>query len=334
MQKTNDQKSAPCNRLNLLKTLVSRDKTPHVTILRELSALFEFKTRSAVVALQEAVITVLKSPLDNSDIQPLLKSNGLRNLFLDLTSIKNAQNKFTAINVELRRRQLPILIIPTDDQQRLIEQYRKKVLAKNTSVIEIDRKTLDSLVDHLVASSNLYENICLAALVSGCRMIEILDKRVTTFSEASANDILQIGVAKDRKSTMVVKKPILYITPEEFMTLINSIRENVILQNKSRTQVTNKYCSRVNSAFRLACTRFGINPPRSEFKLHLARKIYANLAWSIYGKRSHMSYPIYIMQKLGHKTPSTVTSYSNVKIKGHAVPYDPLQPEQKTSCRS
>lgn len=212
-----------------------------------------------------------------------------------------------------------VLSMTTQEANLRKERQQARVKEMNKRQIGIEDKTVENMIRKLMAKDNksLADKIILAQLSLGTRLIEILNKNVSTFKKDPSNvtEIIQTGVAKSRPKhdeieteKRSVTKPTIVITPSEFMSLIEQIRA-VTDKDSSKTnaQITNKYSARVNTEVKKI---FKVNKIPKELKSsHALRKIWANYSWKHNAPKGE-SLVSWISEKLGHD-PDFISDSAN-----------------------
>jgi integrase len=190
---------------------------------------------------------------------------------------------------------------------------QEKVIKSNENQIEITVAQLKLFTDKLHTTKfKIIPSIIMAQIASGCRLIEILNKEFEFTESKKENYIIQSDVAKNRTDARAVEKPVLFITPTAFLSLIKEIRLN--LTNKpddTNIKLSNRYGKRVNALVVKIAGEVGM--PLEISSSHDMRRIYANYSYILHAKRN-VSLQIWIAQILGHGDLTSTANYSTLKI--------------------
>jgi hypothetical protein len=209
------------------------------------------------------------------------------------------KNAFSMTSEERKTRQ-------TDAQNKVIES--------NESQIEITVSQLNQFIEKLSTTKfKIIPSIIMAQIACGGRLIEILSSDFEFNESKTKGYIIQSNVAKNRTDAeRSVDKPVLFITPTAFLSLIKEIRLN--LTNKpddTNIKLSNRYGKRVNASVVKIAGEVGM--PLEISSSHDMRRIYANYSYILHAKRN-VSLQIWIAQILGHGDLTSTANYSTLKI--------------------
>jgi hypothetical protein len=191
---------------------------------------------------------------------------------------------------------------------------QEKVIENNQNQIEVTVAQLKLFIDKLNTTKfKIVLSIIKAQLACGGRLIEILSSEFQFTESKKENYIIQNNCAKNRSDDeREVEKPVLFITPTEFLGLISLIRSNLTVKDgDNNIKLSNRYGKRVNVSIVKIAAECGMPPEISSS--HDLRKIYANYSYILFGKRNQ-SLQSWIAQILGHGDLTSSANYSTIKI--------------------
>ena len=163
------------------------------------------------------------------------------------------------------------LLLPDEQFNRERENAKKRVIAYHQDVIHFSATNILRLIERGFSSvATCEEKLIACSLMSGARKIEIL--RLATFEPSNTPGFMyQIGKAKSGTvgESFVIHKPIIGASFNEFIKLLNSIREPIEGNTESNDALVKKFDVRSTSRRDLA--EFGTRPVGT----HAYRKLYA-----------------------------------------------------------
>jgi len=180
----------------------------------------------------------------------------------------------------------------------------------NASIVEANRvpviynwDNVKRAIIELYESNNHINHLLFLQIAGGSRIGELI--YASTFEHDEKNNgLIQHGVLK-AKNIRGVKKPSLFIAPVEFIKMFENVREHLTAYtNAEEAQALNAVLNRrVRRVFK-----------RDDMSTHDLRKIYANIAFSIYEGPATQTY--FTSSILGHDLKSlTISSiYTTAKI--------------------
>ena len=293
----------------------------HGDITRQFNMYNKTPLSSFVVML---IVELKDRKFKTNDLKKLMKNNMIQNILYavsnnhatirrNCTKINNAiKKKFGNVDKNL----LVFLRLP--DAIELNKQAEKKAEKNNQETIQLSSQNILKLVNNIKKSTSWNDMVITAGLTTGARLIEILNPKVSQFTQESKYMIKQSGVAKDKSGSPTNPvKPSLFNTSEKTIQLINNIREQIPNETLelSNEKITDKYNKSLNNRLRKITKDILKFPEDKTIHFHDLRRIYANVAFETYGKETKQSYMGYIKSILGHHTLSSVKNYSSIKIK-------------------
>jgi hypothetical protein len=168
---------------------------------------------------------------------------------------------------------------------------QEKVIENNQNQIEVTVAQLKLFTDKLNTTKfKIIPSIIKAQIACGGRLIEILSSEFQFIESKKENYIIQNNVAKNRSDDeREVEKPVLFITPTEFLSLICLIRSNLTVKDgDNNIKLSNRYGKRVNASIVKIAAECGMTPEISSS--HDLRKIYANYSYILFGIREIKAY--------------------------------------------
>lgn len=270
---------------------------------------------------------------NNSAAQYMSKIN---NLFRD------QYGKGTTPHLVMQKR----LQLDAERRNERVLSAARTVDAQNTAPIDIDTKNLEAFVRDLyekstkdVSAAAKYNKLIVAAICSGARKIELLNKDVSEFKIApkkkefefgSDVDVWQHGRAKDRAamknaasadevvSKDIIHKPVIFIKNSELKSLINEIRDDFAgsIDAKNNAEITNTVNKQLNLRLRKLFTgKEDIVDFKGAITFHKLRKIYARVSYEQYAGKS-ADLKEWITRVLGHSGAGTTAAhYTGTKSK-------------------
>ena len=191
---------------------------------------------------------------------------------------------------------------------------QEKVIENNQNQIEVTVAQLKLFIDKLNTTKfKIVLSIIKAQLACGGRLIEILSSEFQFTESKKENYIIQNNVAKNRSDDeREVEKPVLFITPTEFLSLICLIRSNsTVKDGDDNIKLSNRYGKRVNASIVKIAAECGMPPEISSS--HDLRKIYGNYSYMLHAKKNQ-SLQSWLMVVLGHGDMTSSSNYSTIKI--------------------
>ena len=186
-----------------------------------------------------------------------------------------------------------------------------KVEENNTNQTVVPVATVDNLVkflkEKLRKKWDIIAALILAEVCCGSRLIELLSDKFTYTASVKEGWIVQNDVAKNKTGVIrPVTKPIIFLTAQEFLELIETIRTKMTTKPEdTNVTLSNRYSKRLSAKIKT----MGIQGLSSS---HDLRRIYANYSYNVYG--GNTSLQMYLKQVLGHDNFSSAANYSTVRV--------------------
>jgi integrase len=256
-------------------------------------------------------------------LQPLLEKFYLNRASLASisTSWRKPLKAMYGENSEIYVESIYKLGITREESIKMKTDYKKSV---RKSVRESDKApkfTLEEVydaIDKSAASDNPLDNIIAVQLACGSRLIEVI--KISDFVPAEDPNMIQIEkVAKDKGDDVeerVFLRPVIRISAEEVIEMVEKIRSMHNFQQMSNSVATSKVISGVNKGIKQYF--------KQDITSHKCRYLYASLAWQLYGKGVPQAE--YIRALYGHKSADTTLTYLQyaVHVPGFKLPEDLL----------
>ena len=209
----------------------------------------------------------------------------------------------------------------------------ERVKQANLNQVVLSDQTVQNLIRKTAYKQHLtfYDKLVVLQIVSGCRSIEILSSNVSNFEldEKKPDYIFQTGVAKMRKgkkkdddgdedldydAKRVVNKPILIITPTEFLGMLAEIRTKIgDVTSVSNATLTNRYNGKINEHVRKLFVEHGVPVSDKLKSSHALRKLYGAYSYSHNAPRG-VSLVAWLSRVLGHGEEGLSASANNYSV--------------------
>lgn len=222
------------------------------------------------------------------------------------------------------------------DQQRSKqrkEEYANRVKARNVergSLVPLYVEQIYQTVDQLIASNNVYEKLVAVELATGSRSIEVL--KVSQYEEVkdNPNEILVIGLAKDKGQNNLenvrLTRNLVRLKAKQVISAVTYIRSKVNTEG-TNDAISSRTNAHLNKVFKqvfvpILKQNAGDKADTDEFKKqlksftsHKARYIAGNVSFLEYGKHKKIPYESYLQQQYGHLSGESTKSYLAINIK-------------------
>jgi len=210
-------------------------------------------------------------------------------------------------------------------EQYMLSHFKakKKVEERNGAQTLIPYTHILEVVENLKLDTSVQAEVTLLMLASGCRKIEILDPTIefetawnTLKNDVDPTFIVQNGCAKKRacknQAKVRITKPLLFMSPAEFLSHVQSVREYLADREKGTRATLGKTIA--TSMEKLAHKLWPMSVEQGHRTgSHINRAIYVNCAYTAFG-RGDESLNHFVSRVLGHDELSTATHYMNVRI--------------------
>jgi hypothetical protein len=198
----------------------------------------------------------------------------------------------------------------TDKQK----QADAAVEVKNKNVLVVEHNKVESFVQNLLSKDrDAVDNIILAQLSIGARLIELIQPKVSEWSMVKeSGDIRQAGTAKSVDKKILVKTPI-FVNGIEFLRLIISIRKELkSFLNFSNESFTSYLNSKLNARIKKYMIAVGVDHPQLSSS-HGLRRLY--VAYSFFKRLDQTeSLLAYYARNLGHVGFGSIANYSTITV--------------------
>lgn len=202
----------------------------------------------------------------------------------------------------------------SDEKKVRAADAQEKVIQNNENQIEITVAQLNIFTEKLNTTKfKIIPSIIKAQIACGGRLIEILSKEFEFTDSKKDGYIIQNNVAKNRSDDdREVEKPVLFITPTEFLGLISLIRSKLTTKDgDNNIKLSNRYGKRVNASIVKLAEEVGMPPEITSS--HDMRRIYGNYSYLLHAKKNQ-SLQSWLMAVLGHGDLTSTANYSTIKI--------------------
>ena len=202
-----------------------------------------------------------------------------------------------------------------EDFKQKKEETEKIVTAKNEDVVTVPASDVEALAKYLIKkeSKDTIDDIILAQLTSGSRLIEILQPNVSKWAVTEDDDLQQTGVAKGKGETKVIIKNPLFISGAEFINLIKNIHEKFKpFHNLTNAKLTAKINNKLNNRIKKYNKKHDIDHKQVNSS-HGLRKLH--VAYSYHKRKNKkLSFPLFYSKCLGHAGYGSIVNYSVVLV--------------------
>jgi hypothetical protein len=195
----------------------------------------------------------------------------------------------------------------------IIEKYKAEVSAKNKDKLQIDINMILEKMRELILSKNVYDKALALLLAYGGRPIELFIRNKFELVKGKPSWIKVLELAKKREFQKTwTTRPVVLFTPKQLISEITKLRNHFkgkILEDgdgqlsKDKSQTLNKR----------ALMHFPFLKDVSQ-RSSLMRKIYADMAFSLFADRNKENQNSFIGGILGHEGIQTSFSYSWVNV--------------------
>ena len=184
-------------------------------------------------------------------------------------------------------------------------------------------------VEWLRINNMIIDKIALLMIASGARRCEILRDDIATFLDTQdGKHIKQFGLAKKSVACEVVAvvKPLLFLTPPEFMDMLAEVRASVKVESESDTDEeemtaeasgeddlldNEAYNKQLEGLAKLLWPQFEANG--FPCGTHTCRALYANIAHRLHARPSE-GLNAFTADVLGHENLASVPHYHHVRV--------------------
>lgn len=216
----------------------------------------------------------------------------------------------------------------------LLKSAKEKVFEKNKHTIQTDSKEIIDAIEQNYNSDDPYRKAVALLIASGSRPIELFARSTFTKIVHQGEQIYntwihQDNVAKKKGEAFSLKKPLIYVTSDQFLTALNDIRSKIkdpLKDDKLKTTINSKANAAAKSIFK----------GRDKFTLYTSRKLYGNLSYDLFGRNKttiHGTNPnlqVWLSLVLGHAegSVSATHNYSHISLAPDTTTPDELNRKQ------
>ena len=193
--------------------------------------------------------------------------------------------------------------ISKEERKKRVDEYKKVNVERNNSPTRIDLPEVVEKMNELLNAKHRYALGSGLLMSSGLRPIELMCTSTFKIDEDNKNNLIIEGLAKKRKGmTNSVSRPIMGITPQEFIDKVKVFRNMVDNPCKKSETVARG----LQRAFK---SKFPEIAKAGRFLF--TRKIYSELAFQAYAPEElRTNKPLYLSQILGHAEGDIQTAQS------------------------
>jgi len=197
---------------------------------------------------------------------------------------------------------------------RLSVKYAQKVYDQHQIQTKISDDDLYEICFNLWKSVDWKDKMILVSLASGARMIEIA--RLTVFETDGLKTVKVSNLAKKRRGTFTLVRPVHFMTSNALVQLVEGIREELKKEISNYDLMTNSELSQRISPRLQKRVKEKVIINGNTITFHKLRSLYAEWAWHNVKDKTTLSQTAYMSQILGHKPGSLTTalSYQNYKV--------------------
>ena len=221
------------------------------------------------------------------------------------------------------------LNLTKDESNTLATSRGLKLMISNSAVPQVKYEEVKRTVIYCSRPDATWaDKVILAELSCGARISEIIQESTFTLND-SKDSITQVGIAKSKTPNKTVNKPLLFVTPPEFIELIQQIREQtapIIMELKNnhpdmtKDDIISRLGLTVNKIVATHITSYDHEGNRIPGRLssHDLRRIYCSIAWQTIGMKlaPMITQNAFISSILGHAASdiAAANSYTNLHV--------------------
>jgi hypothetical protein len=194
-------------------------------------------------------------------------------------------------------------------------QSNTAVTLKNTHVLNVSHEKIELFAKNLIDKTrDTVDNIILAQLASGARLIEVLQPKVSEWGMIkSTGEIQQTGTAKSPLVKRVIIKFPIFIDGVTFLMLIISIRKDLAkYMGYSNTSFTSYINTKLNARIYNYFRNVNIDSPVLS-STHNLRALYVAYSYYIRENKDE-SFLQFYKTKLGHLSFDSIANYASLNI--------------------
>jgi hypothetical protein len=307
---------------NLNQIFLEKDKLMDVEIKKKYitelsthwSAITDMKRNSLYNTIIEIMMNVVKTKLDARFIYPRVRKL-IRFLFKNYNSLEICCSKIRT-RLETSSKSLKkygSIVFKTSDTDKMNQQNqaqaRVSMKLADPTLFNFDRvmaniKIHSEACDASVTDDRFAKNMASLQTAVGCRVIELLNPLVSNFKQSKRpGHIIQTGAAKT-KDVVVIEKPVIGITPKEFLDTLSELRD-VCQSDCSNAAYANKFEKQIVVHIKQLYPQV-----KHGAGTHILRALYARASYRLSDQTN--SFTLWLKDVLGHKTYSCVHNYDSI----------------------
>ena len=220
---------------------------------------------------------------------------------------------------------LELTALPDEVKGALIKEQKEKLVKRHTEIVKFNAEETLKVIQDNIMSDDPFRKIIALSLASGCRPIELFTK--SNFTVVEENDFIhqrghwveQDYVAKKKEEKVAVIKPILVLTPEQFIRELGKTRIELHKRYKNFLNKNEQLSSSLNTGANVAMKAIYSN--KKHFTFYSCRKMYGALSYNIYGRYKNrfgksLSKQLWLSLTLGHRENdmTTANNYAHFEL--------------------
>ena len=235
------------------------------------------KTEVNSLSMAKKVLPRLK------ELIPVLYNSQVNTIPAYMTRINNL---FRDKSKELHEYSKTIMHGTALQKKARIKASNDAVARKNENMIELEYSLITKIIADCSRSPKFANKMIALELASGSRKVELLSVKVARFNPSTENPnwIEQDGVAKNKGAERNIDKPLLVLSNEQFLSLLDEVRTEVGDDvNLSNPELSTKYGDVINKRVKkLFPAAYVI---RGRLGSHFLREIYANTSYHVFNHK-------------------------------------------------
>lgn len=263
---------------------------------------------------QPAGIILHKLPIWYSVLKSIYPN--LNTLSMKLSNVRKWIKENQLPDVYEKSTQSKYFNLSKEQRMEKIDKYKAYVRERNMDKIQVSLEAMLDRQQELLLSTNVYDIVLACMMASGTRPVEIFDKNQFEQIDEKPSWIRVLNIAKkrDTQDNHQTTRPVIGLTPQAFISLVNIIRntfKDKVVISTNGTLASDKNTT-LNKRFAFRFPEFANETNKSS----LLRKIYGNMSYELHADRTKINLNTWLSSVLGHdvKDLSTSFSYSFVNI--------------------
>ena len=205
--------------------------------------------------------------------------------------------------------------ITQEESKGMKDKYNKQLSEHNNNKFQINKDDLLTKIRDLIviqSKQNTYDLWLLLLLVGGMRPHEAFTNIVKPVKGKPAYISISNLAKKRNDPEFSVERPIILLTGREFITKLKRLRE--AFKDKVSITAEGKLSSDKQAQLNKRVLMYFPEFKEIRQSSSMLRKIYATLAFEIYGDKSKQNFNSFITATLGHDGAETSFSYSYINL--------------------